>query len=140
MFYYLLILPVLALLIYKNRKRIRFIVPFCSKILYFGCNKSLQDIIINEKCAIIPYNYVGQKYFIFLPYKLEYVLPMSFLKVELCKRGQCFDITQQPGLPYLVTARELDGDYIKITNIENGKFHVYGPDVLPQYGQEVFDV
>ena len=60
--------------------------------------------------AQVSYCRYGRSYHVNLPYRPELVRLMARTRVYLLRDGQRVDITQQPGIPYLVTARMLGGD------------------------------
>jgi hypothetical protein len=93
-----------------------------------------------DACAILKYQRSTAQYQLYLPYNRSQVLPMSQYIVELLhEKGSPTLLTQQPGLPYLITARALGGTHIRITNTDNGMVHLYDADTQPLYGEEVSD-
>lgn len=94
----------------------------------------------NDKSAIINYKYYGQQYKILIPYNRSKIALMTQLKVELINENNIStDIMQQPGIPYLFTAKDLGGINIKITNSETGKSYTYDENKQPLYADEVMD-
>jgi hypothetical protein len=91
-----------------------------------------------DKSASIMYERMGQSYTLFVPYQRKYIAQMAQFKAELLRHNETsVDITQQPGIPYLVTAEELGGEGIKITNHESGEFHVFHSKEIPHYAQQI---
>lgn len=87
--------------------------------------------------ANIIYERLGQQYMVQLPYDRRYVANMTRFNVELLRKGKLpLNITQQPGIPYLVTAESLGGYAILITDQETGKTHQYSSNIIPMYGEE----
>lgn len=99
------------------------------------------SLLDTDVCAGICYERLGKSYTFFVPYNRKYTAPMlPFIVHLLNEQGDIIrDITQQPGIPYLVTALHLGGASIKITNGENGMTHTYAKDIIPSYGVEVMD-
>lgn len=86
------------------------------------------------------YDRLGTRHPIFLPYNRGYVASMAEFKAELLREHHApIDITQQPGLPYVVSGKSLGGHTIRITNCSSGKMFEYKGDTIPGYAAEVFD-
>lgn len=129
------IITVISIFCYKYRTRI---------ITIWKLSQSLKIPMANSECildndkATIQYNYRGISHDLYLPFDKNHAISMIEFKVELLKRdGIVIDITQQPGIPYLVTAASLGGYDIRITNEDNKKVHNYGDKIQPGYGIEV---
>jgi hypothetical protein len=116
-----------------KRRQIKLLLSIVGKpkIVSFTVNDT-------DKSASIIYERLGQEYIILVPYQRSSVVTMSQFKVELIRSNKNpLDITQQPGIPYLITAHSLGGTAIKITNSETGQVHHYGEHTPPMYGVEV---
>lgn len=96
-----------------------------------------------DKSATILYSRLGKKAILFIPFNRDYAPKMISFKAELTRdirdERPSLNITQQPGIPYMVTGRSLGGHFIKITNRENEKTIVFGPDEVPGYAEELFE-
>lgn len=93
-----------------------------------------------DTSASIVYERIGQQYIMLVPYNRRYVAAMSQFKVELLRtNNEPVNITQQPGIPYLVSADSLGGYSIRITNQETGTSKEYLHIDIPHYGEEVMD-
>ena len=90
----------------------------------------------SDMSANIIYNHLAKDYIINVPYNKKKILSMLSLYVVLNKNGEEINITQQPGIPYLLTGEQLGGDNIIITNMDSGKIYNYGNDKPPLYGCE----
>lgn len=94
----------------------------------------------NDLSASVLYERMMNTYVVWLPYDRSQVAAMSQFKVELLRnKGDPVNITQQPGIPYLVSATELGGHSIKVINTENGTKYEYTGDQVPLYCKEVLD-
>lgn len=102
--------------------------------------KDIPSFVINDSdiSATVSYQQLGSNYTLSVPYCRKYVAPMSQYKAELVG-SETTIITQQPGVPYLVSAEELGGDLIRITNEETNKQYEYVLDIPPMYAEEVMD-
>lgn len=101
--------------------------------------ENIPSFVINDTdlSAQISYQRVNSKYPISVPYNRKYVIAMSQFKAELLRKDKpTLDITQQPGLPYLVSPSDLGGYMIKITNEETGSVASY-IDKSPMYAEEI---
>lgn len=90
----------------------------------------------NDTHAIISYSRHGHQYNYIVPFDRSYIVHMSQFKAQLVLNGDTLlDITQQPGLPYLISPISLGGDAIRITNEETGISVDYTTE--PMFAKEV---
>lgn len=123
-------------LIYYNRYQIGLLA------LSLMQKKSPTVFSINEtECsATLQYHRMSSEYNLLIPYDRSKVAVMTQFRVELLRDNQDpVEITQQPGIPYLVSAEQLGGSGIKICNLETGLYHIYDIKTIPLYGVEVCD-
>jgi hypothetical protein len=126
-----------SLLIYRYRKPLSFLYQIAS---IGSTNEVSFTISDTDECAILKYERSTALYNLYLPYNRSYVLPMSQFIVELVReQGPPILLTQQPGIPYLITARSLGGTHIRIVNTDTGIVHTYDADTQPLYGDEVIE-
>jgi len=108
-------------------------------LLYFINNKKI-TIIYNNKSVIIDYEYFGQNYKLALPYNRKKLINMTNYKAELFFTDKSpLNITQQPGIPYILNANDLGGEYIQITNMETGLTIIYDNKHIPMYADELIN-
>ena len=118
-----------------------------AKFLYIIAN-GIKDVghqnngifAINEtgKSANLTYNRLGTDYILLIPFDRKKIVDMSQFKVELLRYDKdSVDITQQPGIPYMITAEQLGGYAIKVTNHESEIIYEYDMHTIPLYCSEV---
>jgi len=108
-------------------------------LLKFLNNKKININYINNS-ATIEYEYFGQNYKLSIPYNRKKLINMTNYKVELFFTDKTpINITQQPGIPYILSANDLGGEYIKISNMENGLSHNYDNKQVPMYADELIN-
>lgn len=140
--YYLGFFNYVAMWIEGKRQRVKLLLK-----LIEGFEKGISDnkkavsvftVAGTDESASILYERLGKEYVIWTPYNRSKIVQMSQFKVELVRDGrQPLNITQQPGLPYTVSAGMLGGDGILITDQETDVSHRYGRNEIPMYGDEV---
>lgn len=87
--------------------------------------------------ANLIYSRLGSKYILNVPYNRKYVATMAQFEVYLIlKDADPIKITQQPGIPYMVSAKDLGGVIIRIVNHENDTRYDYSENIIPLYGTE----
>ena len=91
----------------------------------------------NNNIKINYWNNFGKQYFIMLPYSKINSYRMNNIEVFLYSDSEIINITQQYGVPYVFTAKQLNGNYIKAINNNNKIEHNY-IDEAPQYLKEVW--
>lgn len=102
-------------------------------------NKASFTVNDTDCSANILYERLGTQYIMLVPYNRSQVARMLDLKAELYhNNGHVIDITQQPGIPYLVDPQDLGGKIIRITNQESGKYHDYHK--APLYAPELTEL
>ena len=90
-----------------------------------------------DQSASIVYERLGEQCIILVPYNRSHIPAMAQFKVELLRDEKSpVDITQQPGIPYLISADALGGIGIRITNQDNGVIKTYDRFRIPMYGIE----
>lgn len=131
------IIPITSLIIYRYRKHLSILYQIATTKTTNEVSLSITD---NDECAILKYERSTAQYNLYLPYNRSHVLTMSQFIVELLHEHSSPTIlNQQPGIPYMITARALGGTHIRITNTDNGLVHVYDADTPPLYGIEVLE-
>lgn len=93
------------------------------------------DVILDPQRKWIRLNYqtpsTPRSYYLMVPYQYRLVAKLSQLRVHLVRPNEPdLDITQQPGIPYHFTARQLGGTGYRITSMNEGEDRLLGPDEL----------
>lgn len=79
------------------------------------------SIILHQYYAELPYFYNGQSYTLRIPYKRSQMARMDEYIVWADEKN----ITQQPGIPYLLNAEELGCEKIRSCNVDTEEVFVY---------------
>ena len=69
-----------------------------------------------NKYMQINYSYMNQNYILNIPYDKTQIANMVNYNVYAVYNEDYVEITQQPGIPYLITADALEVDYISVNN------------------------
>ena len=83
------------------------------------------------KSAIIKVSHMGKTHSVYLPYDRRKSSQMMRRKVFLIKEGEKTDISQKPGIPYLVSAQDLGGDLIQVEDLEGNVLNTFPRDKIP---------
>lgn len=111
------------------------------KMISSSC-KTKDSFKVNDSdaSACITYQRLGKEYILQIPYQRSYVASMVSFKAQLLKEDNCFlDITQEPGVPYVVSAENLGGKLIRVINNDTGDFYDYINGSIPMYATEVME-
>jgi len=129
--YFTLAIIVISFIVYLNYN---FIIQKISNGLFQLCleilrrkNSSLSSPSLSKtssfslSTAVVPYqiNYNGKS--LFVPKNKELLSKMSLYKVEvLLIDDTLLDITQEPGIPYLLSLKQFNGKKFIFTSLEEG--------------------
>jgi hypothetical protein len=86
-----------------------------------------------ERSAVVRVSSGGKSHSIFLPYDRSKSSSMLRKKVFLIKNGEKIDISQQPGIPYLVSAEHLHGTEIVVENLSGDVLKSFSGNEIPGY-------
>ena len=123
-----------------KKQKITFLIKLLNKLSQNVNAEQKSGISINdtEKSASIMYERGGQMQIVHIPYCRRYVAKMSQFDAKLIREDkEPLDITQSPGVPYLVSGEDLGGTCIFITNLETGDSKSY--TTAPLYAEELFE-
>lgn len=88
--------------------------------------------------ATIEYLWLNRSYRMVVPFDQNAATDMAPYRATLIlNEEESVDITHQPGIPYLATAKSLGGIAITVLNTLSGEQHRYEADQAPQYATEV---
>jgi len=127
-------LLIISSIVYSYKFKIKRTLFFYAGQIYKHCQNKPVTIKFNEnrKSACIEYiREGGSKYKIYVPYNQHLRSKMNGYTVYLLKNTQLIDITQQPGIPYLVTADMLGGQSIIIKKYDETK--TFDLHEIPQF-------
>lgn len=110
-------------------------------------NKNLDNKLENKtcisksgKCMHIYYYYSGTEYMLTVPYNISSSVDMIQYQLDVVyDNGEVIKITQQAGVPYLFSAKDLNCKSLKATNHETDAYHEYKDDVKPNFCEEICD-
>lgn len=92
------------------------------------------------KCMHIYYDYLGKEYMVTVPYSGSCSVDMIQYEMNaIYEDGDQLKITQQPGIPYLVSADNLGCKMMKAINHETDVFHEYKNNTVPIFCTEICD-
>lgn len=83
--------------------------------------------------AMIKINHGGKSHSIYVPYNRRKSTKMLQTRVFLLKGEEKIPISQKPGIPYLVSAKDLGGDIILIEDRDGNVLKVYKDDEVPDF-------
>ena len=83
--------------------------------------------------ALINIQHGGNTNSIYIPYNRRLVTKMLNTRAFLLKGEDKIEITHKPGVPYLVSAKQMGGDMIVIENKEGHVLNCYKDDEIPNY-------
>lgn len=86
-----------------------------------------------SKSALIKVNHGGKSHDIYVPYDRSKSSSMLRKKVFLIRDGQKVDLTQKPGIPYLVSAEHLGGTAILIEDLSGEVIKTFDLNQIPGY-------
>jgi len=88
---------------------------------------------VHKNSAVIMVNQAGKTHSVYVPYDRRKSTSMLRKKVFLIKEDEKIDISQKPGVPYLITAKQLGGSEIIVENLEGEVVKRYSEDEVPNY-------
>jgi hypothetical protein len=88
---------------------------------------------VGEKSATIRVISGGKRYVIFVPYDRSKSSSMLRKKVFLLKGNSKVDISQKPGIPYLVSANQLGGESISVENLSGEVISTFTEFEIPGF-------
>ena len=87
----------------------------------------------SDKSAVIRVSSGGKSHSIFVPYDRSKSSSMLRKKVFLIQGDEKIDITQKPGVPYLVCAEQLNGKSIVVENLSGEVVRTFNSTEIPGY-------
>jgi len=88
---------------------------------------------VHKNSAVIMVNQAGKTHSVYIPYDRKKSSSMLRKKVFLIKENEKIDISQKPGVPYLITAKQLGGQKIVVEDLTGEIIKTYTEDEVPNY-------
>ena len=88
---------------------------------------------VHNNSAVIIVNQAGKTHSVYVPYDRKKSSSMLRKKVYLIKENEKIDISQKPGVPYLITAKQLGGSEIIVEDLSGEIIKRYTEDEVPNY-------
>ena len=86
---------------------------------------------MHKNSALIKVTHAGKSHSIYVPYDRRKSTTMLTKKVYLIKNEEKIDISQKPGIPYLVSASQLGGTSIIIEDLYGEIVKTYSENEVP---------
>lgn len=125
--------------IYSNYLKITYFITLYRSLSNPETTKTnTPSFVLSGSSASVSYLRLNKEYTLFVPYSRTKSLSMIEINAFLVKRGgEKVDITQQPGIPYLVSAYDMNAEKIILLNNKTGKSFDYLHKTMPLYGDEL---
>lgn len=92
-----------------------------------------ESVTIEDNHMIIHYNYLNSNYTVRIPFSHTQVVPMTqYRVVGVRENGEEIDLTQQPGVPYLVLPQDLNFTHMVVYDYDLDETRNY--TIPPFYG------
>ena len=124
----------LPFMIYKVYKMYRLYNKYNDILRHMKSENSGNTVKIYDNYMEIMYLYMNKDYVLRVPYNPSLISKMTQYVVISNTLGKQMDITQQPGVPYLITAKELNSENIIVNDLDNDTVKVYTCKP-PMYGE-----
>lgn len=86
---------------------------------------------IHSNSAVIKVNSGGKSHSVYVPYNRKKSTAMLKNRVYLIKGDEKINISQKPGIPYIVCAEDLGGEFIIIENLDGDVIYKYEKNEIP---------
>lgn len=86
---------------------------------------------IHTNSAVVKINTGGKDHSVYLPYNRKRSIPMLKSKVYLMKGEEKIEISQKPGIPYLICAADMGGESIIVENLDSEIIHTFSCNEIP---------
>ena len=81
--------------------------------------------------AMIKITTAGKTHSLYVPYNRKKSTIMLRRRVFLIKKGEKIDISQKPGVPYMICAADLGGESIIVEDLEGEAVHTFTEKEIP---------
>jgi hypothetical protein len=111
-------------------------ISVCKKIEAIELRNKTAAITYYDNYVVITYEHLNTQYRVSLPYDRALIAKMSNFYVTAEKGEHAIDISQAGGIPYLVSANDLNVDYIRVYDMDKAEERIYRNDTIPLFGIE----
>ena len=88
---------------------------------------------MHTNSAILKINNGGKSHSVYVPYNRKKSIAMMRKRVFLIKGEEKIEITQKPGIPYIICAKDLGGESIVIEDLECNIVREYKENEIPSF-------
>jgi hypothetical protein len=86
---------------------------------------------VEPNAAIIKVTSSGKTHSVYVPYNRKRCTAMLRKKVYLIKDGEKIELTQKPGIPYLICAANMGGTSIIVENLDGEQVFTFSENEIP---------
>jgi hypothetical protein len=94
------------------------------------------NVLIFDEYIEISYSHLNKQYTVRVPFSGDKIpLTTQYMVIGKDVSGNEVDLTQQPGIPYILSPSEMNLQYIVVYNLLEDTSETYYGDDIPMYGK-----